>query len=421
MATLHFNIEHPLAKAEEDLSWLELEDNVGKINNPLESYDFDKDPVNSLTSVMCNEDYLHFAVQHLLNITLLPFQLIMLDVLWNKKLPLIVATRGGSKTFMYAVYILLRMIFHPGCKVIIVGGGFRQSREVIENMIYIWDNSPVLRDIAGKGRRVGPKREIDRVEFLIGKSKTIAIPLGDGTKIRGLRGNYIIVDEFASIPIDIFNIVVRGFGVVSDSPVEKVKDTLLIHRLKKEGQWSDELEEVRRSSLGGNQIVCSGTAFFEFNHFADYVKKWEMIIRSQGHSKILEELFGNDQTVQEGFSWKDYALLKIPYTAVPAGFLDQTMLAQAKATLHSSQFLMEYGAIFPKDSDGFYKMSVLEACTTNRPIKTPLGQSIQFSVSRQGVTGSDYILSVDPAKDKDRAAIIILEIHPDHRRIVHCW
>ena len=36
----------------------------------------------------------------------------------------------------------------------------------------------------------------------LGDSWTIAIPMGDGSKIRGLRAHIIIADEFASISPD---------------------------------------------------------------------------------------------------------------------------------------------------------------------------------------------------------------------------
>jgi len=50
---------------------------------------------------------------------LLPFQQVMLDMLWNKKFPMILATRGAGKTFMLAVYALLKALLVPGSKIVI--------------------------------------------------------------------------------------------------------------------------------------------------------------------------------------------------------------------------------------------------------------------------------------------------------------
>jgi len=35
----------------------------------------------------------------------------------------------------------------------------------------------------------------------------------------------------------------------------------------------------------------SGTAFYDFNHFAEYWKKWKSIIKSKGDLKKLQEVF----------------------------------------------------------------------------------------------------------------------------------
>lgn len=406
---------------EEDYSWLELDEIPERLYNPLDDFDFENDPLDSLAEVLCDSQYLHFAAKSLLNIDLLVYQTVILDTLWHKRLPMLIGTRGLGKSFMLAVYALLRMIFHPGCKIVIVGSGFRQAKNIFDAMMTIYDNAPVLKDLLSKQKNQGPKREVDMVKFTIGKSTAIGLPLGDGSKIRGMRANYILCDEFASIPIEIFNVVVQGFGIVSSNPVEKVKEEMLLQKLKEAGQWTDEMERKRRKSLGGNQIVYSGTAFYSFNHFCEYFEKWKAIILSKGNPEIISELFGDDSVIQEGFDYKDYAVMRIPWHAIPPAFLDRGMLAQAKATLSPIQFLIEYCAVFPKDSDGFYRRSVIESATTNKPVLSPLGTKVQFSASRQGQAGKQYVIGVDPAASDDNAAIVVLEVYPDHRRIVYCW
>lgn len=81
---------------------------------------------------------------------------------------------------------------------------------------------------------------------------------------------------------------------------------------------------------------------------------------------------------------------------------------------------MNIGACFVADSDGFYRRSIIEAATVNKPILVN-GTPIQFSIERQGFPDRKYIIGVDPAADADNAAIVVLEVFPDHRRIVHCW
>lgn len=405
------------------LDWLELQDVPERVYNPFLDYPIGgipDDPVEEMLGMLMNPDYLHFACKAMLNMELLPFQCLILEKMWNKRLPMVIASRGGGKSTLLSIYALLRMIFHPGCKVVIVGAAFRQSKNVHEYMVNIWDKAPILRDIAGpKG---GPKRETDRCEFRIGDSVCYALPLGDGSKIRGLRANYILADEFASIPEEIFNVVVQGFGAVSAEPVDKVKDAALRERLKKEGLWNEQMETISKKKMGGNQIIYTGTAYYSFNHFYRYFDKWHRIISSKGDPAKLAAIFdGQDTEALKGFDWRDYCILRVPYTHLPEGLLDSGILAQAKATLHNSQFLMEYGAVFASDSDGFYKRSLIDTITTNKPVMTPSGKIVQFSAARYGDEKRTYVMGIDPAADADNAAITVLEQHDDHRRVVFCW
>lgn len=408
---------------EDNLDWLELPRIPEITYNPLLDFPLDKypdDPFSEIVGLMSNPNYLHFAVKELLNINLLPFQLVILDTLWRKRVPMLIGSRGLSKSFLLAVYALLRMIFHPGCKVVIVGSAFRQSRQVFDYMATIWENAPVLRDIVGNSKNTGPKREVDRCQFNIGRSTTYAVPLGTGEKIRGLRANYILVDEYATVPEEIFNVVVQGFGSVAASPVEKVKESAVINKLKKMGKWTPEMQELYKVASGGNQIVYSGTAYYEFNHFAKNFKKWRRIIYSKGDISTLKEIF-DSENMPDGFDWRDYAVLRIPYTCIPTGWLDPGIIAQAKATLSHSQFMREYGACFVADSDGFFRRSIIESATTNKPILVPGGKTVQFSALRYGKEDKAYIMGIDPAADVDNAAIVILEDNIDYRKVVYCW
>jgi hypothetical protein len=409
--------------ADDTLEWLELDNIPEEVNHPFNEHSLltNLDPIDEVLGVLTNTDYLHFACKTILGIELVPYQLVILDTLWRRRLPMLIGSRGLGKSFLLAVYALMRMVFHPGCKIVIVGAGFRQARQVFDYMTDVWEKAPILRDIAGTGKSIGPRREVDRCQFTIGDSHCYAIPIGDGTKIRGLRANYILADEFASIPEEIFNLVVQGFGIVASSPVDKIKEAAMINRLKKLGQWSKEMNDNKLLNKTGNQIVYSGTAYYAFNHFCRYFKKWHAIISSKGDMKKIKEIFSETDLSTDGFDWRDYAVLRIPYTHVPEGLHDPVILAQAKATLHTNQFLMEYGAAFVTDSNGFYKRSVIEAATTNKPICTSSGKYIQFSARREGSKDHVCVMGVDPAADRDNAAITIVEMHTDHRRIIHCW
>ena len=109
----------------------------------------------------------------------------------------------------------------------------------------LWRNAPILRSICDSNS--GPRRDVDRCTMRINDSWAIAVPLGDGQKIRGLRAHTIIADEFGSIPPDIYETVVAGFAAVSASPVQNVKEAAKREELKEQGLWTQELEDRYRN------------------------------------------------------------------------------------------------------------------------------------------------------------------------------
>ena len=415
-------IKAPFKVEEEDYSWLGFDQLPTNVVNPLDNYELEGDnPPKEIIRFLRNPDYLHFTVKNLLGIELLPFQCVILENLWTRAFPLLIATRGGSKSTLLAIYCMIRLIFNQGCNIVIVGGSFRQSREVWSKMYDIWEDSPILKDICNN-KRDGPKREIDRCEFRIGNSICYSIPLGSGDKIRGLRANYILADEFSSIDQDVFSTVVQGFGAVESSPVEKVKQAAIVDQLEKENLWDDNLQMALDSSqLTSNQIVYAGTASWQFNHFYTYYKRWREIIEAQGDEEKLSKILDEDPKKAKGFNWRDFVVMRIPYTSLPRGFLAENIISQAKATLHTGHFLQEYGCVFLKDTNGFFKRSTIEAATTNKTIITRNGHQVRFTPKKFGDKDKKYVIGIDPAADQDNAAIVVLELGEDHRKIVYTW
>ncbi len=302
--------------------------------------EFEDNPYLDILDLLRQPENFYLTCKYLFNIDIHPFQLVVLQELWNRKFPMFIASRGSSKTFSLALYCLLRALFHQPCKIILTGSGFRQAKLLFDYMEVIWNKSPILRNIVGEDQRQGPRRDIDRCTFFIGQSEVIAIPTGSGEKIRGLRANYIIVDEFSSINREIFETVIRGFAAVSATPVDNVKKAAGIQILKSLGMYTAEMEEDDYTL--GNQIVIAGTAYYSFNHFYTYWKKYKDIIESGGNRDKLEEIFQGE--VPEDFNWRDYSIIRLPYDYLPKGFMDDVQVAQAKALSHSAIYLMEYGA-----------------------------------------------------------------------------
>ena len=403
-----------------DYAWMNL-DNISQIEtgNPLARLTQEQrdNPHKHIIQIMRNPDYFYFTCKILFGIELLPFQCVILQELWNRPFPMLVASRGAGKSWILALYAVLRATLTPGAKVVIVGAAFRQSKVIFEYIDTLWKNSPVYRSFIGDATR-GPRRDIDRCYMNIGNSFIIAIPLGDGQKIRGLRATHIISDEFASIPQEIFENVVAGFAVVSANPVEGVKRAARQRKMKELNIPYAYKEE--KTGMIGNQSVISGTAYYEFNHMAEYWKRYCGIVKSNNNRDKLREIFAGE--VPENFDSNNFCVMRFPITSLPEGFMDEQHVARSKATVHSGIFQMEFGAVFTTDSAGFFKRSLIESCVTNpeEPVQLPSGD-VSFSAKLFGDRKKKYVYGVDPASEADNFSIVVLEIHPDHRRIVYCW
>jgi hypothetical protein len=405
-------------------AWLNLNVDEKYIINPLDRLKTD-DPeefYKRFTCLLMNPDYLTFICKHLLNIDLLPMQALVLREMWNRKFPMLVATRGWGKTFLLSLYCILRAALIPNRKIVVVGAAFRQSKYLHDYMENIWKNAPILRDMCDSNS--GPRRDVDMCKLTINGSTISALPIGDGQKIRGQRANDIIADEFASMSREVFENVIAGFAAVSASPVDNVKRLAMEEKAKEMGIDTSFLYQNKSTfnTAKSNQIIISGTAYYDFNHFAEYWKRWKTIIETKGDPRAISNNVFNGEPIPDSFKWDDYCIIRIPVELVPRGFMDEGQIARSKATIHNGIYLMEFGAVFTKDSQGFFKRSLIESCvgTENKPISVSSGD-IYFDPLLRGRKLEKYVMAIDPASEVDNFSIVILEVHPDHRRVVHCW
>ena len=403
-----------------DDAWLNIEVDESKLFLPTSIINPNSEEFQyQLTYLLMQPEFIPFVCKEILGVQLLPFQALILTEMWSRKFPMLIASRGAGKSFILSIYSILRAILFPGRKIVIVGAAFRQSKVLFEYMEAIWGNSPLLRDMF-QGQESGPKKDTDRCLLQLGNSKIICLPLGDGQKIRGQRANDIIADEFASIPRDIFETVVAGFGVVKPNTIESVQKEASKKKAKQLGVEIAEDEHIEH--IKDNQIILSGTAYYDFNHFSQYWKKWHAIISSKGNPSRLRDIFAGEEA-PENFDWKQYSIIRMPYELLPGGFMDDSQVARSKATVHSGIYAMEFGAVFTRDSQGFFKRSLIEACVADmdKRLYDRTGEPITFEAVLLGNPKKQYIFGVDPASEVDNFSIVILELNPGYRKIVHTW
>lgn len=243
------------------------------------------------------------------------------------------------------------------------------------------------------------------------------------TRIRGQRANIVIAEEFASISDSIFEVVVRGFAAtksqgVVESYKQKAKEKLMRDSGLSEAITQNEAYQVILPHImSSNQIVINGTANYQFNHFYKYYNTYKSIITSGGDVKKLKESFP-DMPFDKNLDARDYAIVRVPYDMVPEGPMDEKILSQGRATMDPILFDMEYGCIFPADSDGFYLASWLHSATC--PVRDKDGCLIQLAPC---LTCHDKtcVMAIDPASEEDNFAIAIIAINKGHRGLIYMW
>jgi hypothetical protein len=150
-------------------AWLGLDQAGSNFFNPMQFVAADEDEFNiRLAWLMTQPDYLPFIARNILNTQLLPSQSLILRELWERKFPMLIATRGAGKSFMLSLYSILRALILPKRKIVIVGAAFRQSKILFEYMETLWNNSPMLRDICDGDS--GPRRDTDRCTLKLNDS-----------------------------------------------------------------------------------------------------------------------------------------------------------------------------------------------------------------------------------------------------------
>lgn len=283
----------------------------------------------------------------------------------------------NHNTFLLATLACLKAMLYPGHRVGLIAPTFRQSKLIFDECGRLYQRSPILQ--AACDRR--PTQQSDncyiRFKSVAGQPGSLiqAIPLGDGSKIRGSRFFTIVCDEFPHIESEIFNLVIRPMAATVSDPMENVERLQRQEVLLERGLISKEQIE---DEISANQIIITSSGYFTFNHLYDLYK----IYRD-------EMLAGNPK----------YAAFRVPYHLLPPGFLDKDNVEAAKTQMSSLEFRMEYEAAFIPDTDAFYKASLLDACSNT-----------SFSTQVAGDVGKSYCLGIDPARSEDSFAICVVEL-----------
>ncbi len=362
-------------------------------------------------------------------LVLLPFQRVMLHMMWTKKFPMVLACRGAGKTFMLAIYCLIKCLLIPGTRIVVVSGGFRQAKFVFQYIDELIKNSPILQEAVRKyhpGNDFGVKYATDKVYLKVGWNTDITgIPIGDGSKVRGLRATTLICDEVASIEDKVFDTAIGPFLSVQADPAEAVIVRGFIDRLKHMGVNQKIIKMVEASQRKqGNQLVLAGTATYQFNHFFRRYEAYNIFAKSGGDRKKIKEglqiqtgdtgaILTDDMLDLWSSLYREYAIFQLPFNGMPPGFLDDAVVATHRATMDPIVFGQEYQCRFSKDTNGFFPRSIVDEASPGKDDPSEVHYEMYGDPSAQ------YVMGLDPARWNDNFGLVVLKLQGGTARCVY--
>ena len=327
-----------------------------------------------------------FTTNLIAGVDLFPFQHMAIKAMFETDYTLGVWSRGMSKSFTTGIYAFLDAILNQGVEIGILSKSFRQSKMIFKK----------IEDIAAKPEAkllsqciTHKSKSNDEWLMEIGSSRIRALPLGDGSKLRGFRFHRIIIDEFLLMPERIYNEVIVPFLSVVENPVEREK----MHQAESVLIEQGKMEEKDRYKWPNNKLIALSSASYKFEYLYKLYEQFELLI--------------NGNIKEEGDATR--CIMQFSYDCAPKKLYDENLILQSKATMSQSQFDREFGAIFTDDSSGYFKTSRMAACTI------PDGDMPSIEVA--GEPGAKYILSFDPSwaesESSDNFAMHVLKINDE--------
>jgi len=318
-----------------------------------------------------------FTSELFLGVKLFPFQAMAIKGMMVSDYSMFVFSRGMSKTYSTAVYVLLECLLNPSANIGVIAGTFRQSKMIFQKM----------EDILGKpeaklAKECGVKitKGTDQWTIKIGGSRAVALPLANGERLRGFRFNRIVLDEFLTIPEKIFNEVILPFLGVVENPVEREE----LHNLESRLIDKGEMEEKDRFVWPNNKLIILSSPSFKFEYMYKLFKKYEDLILGNNEQRSQEEITESEEGEDEAYR----LIMQLSYDCAPKRLYDQNLLKQAKATMSEMQFNREFGAQFVDESDGYFRLSKMSACT--------IADGDFPAVEIVGNPSDEYIMAFDP-------------------------
>lgn len=324
-------------------------------------------------------------VKEYLNINLKLFQKILIYMMMVSTNFMYIASRGSGKTWLTALYCVIRCILFPGTKICVASWYKAQSLEVIQKINddfmknYGWGSSNLRAEIDDISTSINNAH----VDFRNGSWIKI---VSSNDSARHNRANTIVVDEFRMVDLNIINTVLRKFLTAPRSPgyLNNPKYAHLIER---------------------NTEMYMSSAW--------YKSHWSYSKLQAYYANMLDDT-------------KRYFCVGLPYQcAIREGLLSREQVEDemSEADFDPVSFKMEMGAEWFGDTDGaFFKFDDISPRRKIRNSFYPLEIYKNYNIKTpELITNEKRVLSVDVAllaskkHDNDAAALIINSAIPTEK------
>ena len=291
-----------------------------------------------------------------------PHQRIILKDLWSGvPFSMIIMSRGGGKSALIAIYLILRAVLYPGERLGIISGSFRPAKVAVDEIIRFYRDSPIIQYCSKKP----PTRANDECRWDIEDNGSIikALPLGDGSNVRGQRFYRLFLDEFPTIDEQILSTVIIPMLATRKDPTAPL-----------------ELYDDK------NQLIMASTATWQFS----WAYKYYLHYKEEAEK-------GNPLYSLHEFDYRDLG-----------DFMEKENIEFAKKTSPRIIFLMEYMNVWAKDSLGWFPASLINKIKEPWCLPEP-----------EGKEGEEYVLGIDPARESDLFAVCVMRLANNERRVVN--
>ena len=326
------------------------------------------------------EDYLHLDLK--------VFQKLLLLAMNINTIFIMIAARGIGKSFLSAVFCVIRCILYPNTKICIASGTRGQSINVLEKILL--ELKPLSKELA---------LEIDEKETqvngtkaqIVFKNRSYIKVVTSTDSARSNRANILILDEFRMIKKNVIDDVLKKF--------------LTYRRLPRYTELSEEQKKIEWGKEKSMTVWLSSAYTTDHWSYTKCLDTFKSMIRGE----------------------KRHFICGLPYElSIKEGLLDQSVIEDeyVESDFNELRFQMEYEALWWGNSEGAF--FDYDSISKTRRIKYPMlpnklasklnhSQYVKIQPKQSGevrILSADIALMSSRKNSNDATAIFVNQLLP---------